>query len=80
MKKIDAFNIVLPQSSVIMMETGQPKVWVGGLWLFEQWLSICGHWNCKGPAVSAQCAQVHGAWWGSYYSTGCYGRTSLHHL
>jgi len=44
-----------------MIDFGLPKV--GGSHLWDQWLSICEHWNCKGPALSAECSEFYGAWW-----------------
>lgn len=68
------------QSLVLLISLGVPSHWVTGLQ--EQWFSICGHQNCKGPAVSAEHSQVHETWWDSSQSSegGCYSRTSLDHL
>lgn len=72
---------LLPQSLITLVGCSGP--WLEP-WVWEQWLSICGHEYCKGSALLAECSQVHAAWWDSSQSskgTGrFYGRIPLCHL
>lgn len=55
-EKLKAFNAFLDSSLIITTTLGLLNLQSLRIMVWEQWLVMCGHWNCMATAVSTQCS------------------------